>query len=51
MYLHFMSFLHVDTTRIVETLPNVRQGPTYSTKLISWMLLSWRRNEPGHQQP
>ena len=31
IYLHFVSFLHIDTTQIVEILPQVRQEPTYST--------------------
>ena len=31
IYLHFMLFLHVNMTRVVEILPQVRQGPTYST--------------------
>ena len=31
MYLPFMSFLHIDITQAVETLPQVRQELTYST--------------------
>ena len=31
IYLHFVSFLHIDTTQVVETLPQIRQEPTYST--------------------
>ena len=31
MYLHFLSYLHIDTTQIVEILPQIRQEPTYST--------------------
>ena len=31
IYLHFISFLHNDMTQVVEILPQVRQGPTYST--------------------
>ena len=31
IYLHFVSFLHIDTTQVVETLPQLRQEPTYST--------------------
>ena len=30
MYLHFMSFLHVDMTQVVEILHQVRQGPNHS---------------------
>ena len=31
IYLHFVSFLHTDTTQVVEILPEIRQEPTYST--------------------
>ena len=50
IYLHFMSFLHTNKTQVVEIPPRVRQGPAYSTS-ISWLLMSWRLKEPGHQQP
>ena len=50
LYLHFVSFLHIDTTQVVEILPQVEQEPTYSTYSISWLLMSGRRKEPGHQQ-
>ena len=29
--LHFVSFLHIDKTQVVEILPQIRQEPTYST--------------------
>ena len=29
IYLHFVSFLHIDTTQVVEILPQIRQEPTY----------------------
>ena len=51
IYLHFMSFLHIDLTQVLKTLPQVREGPTYSIESISWLLMSRRRKEPGHQQP
>ena len=51
IYLYFMSFLHTNKTQVAEIPPRVRQGPTYSTWSISWPLMSWRRKEPGHQQP
>ena len=51
IYLHFMSFLHTNKTQVVESPPWVKQGPAYSTQSISWLLMSWRRKEPGHQQP
>ena len=31
IYLHFVSFLHIDTTQVVEILPQVRQESAYST--------------------
>ena len=31
IYLHFMSFLHIDMTQVVEILPQVRQELYYST--------------------
>ena len=30
IYLHFMSFLHINLTQVLETLPQVSEGPTYS---------------------
>ena len=51
IYLHFVSFLHIDRTQVVEILPQIRPRPTYSTWSISWLLMSWRHKEPGHQQP
>ena len=51
IYLHFVSYLHIDTMQIIEILPQIRQEPTYSTLSISWLLISWWRKEPGHQQP
>ena len=51
IYLHFMSLLHIDQTQVLKILPRVRPGPTYTTLSISWLLMSWRRKEPGHQQP
>ena len=30
LYLHFVSFLHIDTTQVIEILPQIRQEPTYS---------------------
>ena len=28
IYLHFVSFIHIDTTQVVEILPQTRQEPT-----------------------
>ena len=30
IYLHFVSFLHIDMTQILKILPEVREGLTYS---------------------
>ena len=30
MYLHLMSFLHINKTQVVEIPPLLRQGPRYS---------------------
>ena len=31
IYLHLVSFLHIDTMQVVEILPQIKQEPTYST--------------------
>ena len=31
IYLHFVSFRHIDATQVVEILPQIRQEPTCST--------------------
>ena len=31
IYLHFVSYLRIDMTQVVEILPQIRQEPTYST--------------------
>ena len=51
IYLHFTSFLHTNKIQVVEIPPRVKQGPAYLPQSISWLLMSWRRKEPGHQQP
>ena len=30
IYLHFVSFLHIDTTQVVEIRSQIRQEPTFS---------------------
>ena len=30
-YLHFVSFLHIDTKQVIKILPQIRQESTYST--------------------
>ena len=36
IYLHFVSFLHIDTTQVVEIRPQIRQEPTYSQYHGCW---------------
>ena len=31
IYLHFVSFLHINMPQVVEILPQIRQEPIYST--------------------
>ena len=31
IYLHFVPYLHIDTTQVVEIRHQIRQEPTYST--------------------
>ena len=31
LYLHWVSYLHIDTTQVVDILPQIWQEPTYST--------------------
>ena len=33
IYLHFVSFLYIDMTQVVEILPQITQEPTYSYKV------------------
>ena len=47
MVLQFLLFLRVDLTQVVEI---VSHG-THFKKLISWVLMTWRHKEPGHQHP
>ena len=51
IHLHFVSFLHIDMTQVLKILPQVKEGPTYCILSISWLLMSQRHKEPGHQQP
>ena len=44
------SFLTTEMTQVFEILPHKRQAPVYSTYSIEWLLMTWRRKEPGHQQ-
>ena len=47
LYLQFILRLHNDCTQTVEILPRVRQELTYSTLLISWVLMSCNTRSQG----
>ena len=51
IYLQYLSFLHTDMTQVVEILFRVRQGHTYSTESLAWVLMPWLLVLPGHQHP
>ena len=34
MYLHFMSFPHIDMTQTVESIPHIRQGLIYIINIM-----------------
>ena len=51
LYLHFVSLLNIEMAQVIEIFPCERQGPVYPAKSISWLLMTWRRKEPGHHQP
>ena len=53
MYSHFMSFLHIVMTQVVEIFPQVRQGPAHSTVSIMAAddLAGDARSQLGHRQP
>ena len=50
IYSRSMLSLHIDMTQVAEILPQLRKRPTYSTESISWLLMYWRRKEPGYRQ-
>ena len=49
-YVHVMLFLQIEMAHLTKIPPYGRQGslcPIYSTL---WLLMTWRRKEPGYQQ-
>ena len=46
----FLSVLNTKVDQAVEILPCVAQGAIYPAWLMQWLLMDWRRKEPGHQQ-
>ena len=45
-----MSFLHIDMAHVVDTLPQDKSLPILHRQYRR-VLKSWRRKEPGQQQP
>ena len=50
-YLQFPPLFHSDMAQEFDILPRERQGHAYFIYSIPWPLMTWRRKEPGHQQP
>ena len=50
IFLHFMSFLRICITHVVEIMPPLRQGLPYFTQLISWKRKSCWRKVSRHQR-
>ena len=48
IYLHSVSFLHIDATQVFQILPQIRQEPAYSAKSILLLLMPWLLTSPGH---
>ena len=40
-----------ETAQVVIITPHGRQGPVCFVLSIPWLLMAWRLQEPGHQQP
>ena len=50
-YFHILSYLNTEQAQLWDILPHGRQGHVYPTLSIPWILVAWRRQDPGHQQP
>ena len=48
VYLHFMSFLHIDMRYVIEILFCARWELSYSTVTIPWLRMLWLRKEPWY---
>ena len=51
IFLHFQSLLSTELTQVVKIFTCGRQESIYLPYSIPWLLMTWRRKEPGHQQP
>ena len=45
-----LSVLNSEIATMFEMLPYRKQGPSYHTRLISWLPLNWWHKEPEHRQ-
>ena len=47
----FLTFFNTEMVQVIEILPSGRQGSVYPVWSTPWLLMTWLRKEPGHQQP
>ena len=50
MYLHFKSFLEIESTQLNEIHPGETQLIAYPAESVPYLLMLWWLQEPGHQQ-
>ena len=50
MNLPFLSFRNIAVAQTIETLSGEGQGAVDIAQSITWLLIAWRRQGPGHQQ-
>ena len=51
MYLHFKSLLYAKTSQTIKNSFRGRHKHPRFTQSISWLLMPWLQEKPGHQQP
>ena len=47
----FLLFIDTEMAYVVENLTRGRQIPADHTQSMPWLLMLWRSQEKGHQQP
>ena len=50
-YLYFLQSLTTVMTQVVQIFHLGSRRPIHPTWSMSWLLMTWRRKSPGHQQP
>ena len=50
-FIYFQFHSNTKMARIVEILLRGKQPSVYPAWPITWLLMTWRRKEPGHHQP